>query len=73
MENIARTQCPKALPWQPDSNILLLLYVHVCVVVWTLQIDVFRYWDMESGIIRRCVIGVGVVLLEEVCHCADRL
>ena len=35
----------------------------------------FEYaWPMESGNIRRCgFVGGGVVLLEEVCHCVDRL
>ena len=31
-------------------------------------------WPIRSGTIRRYgLVGVGVVLLEEVCHCGDRL
>jgi hypothetical protein len=31
-------------------------------------------WPIENGIIRRDdLIGVGVALLEEVCHCGDKL
>jgi hypothetical protein len=31
-------------------------------------------WPIENGTIRRCgLFGVGVALLEEVCHCGDGL
>ena len=30
-------------------------------------------WPMGSGSIRRCGLGVGVALLEELCHCGGGL
>jgi hypothetical protein len=41
-----------------------------CSCLWC-----FEYaWPKGSGIIRRCgLVGIGVALIEEVCHCAGRL
>ena len=33
----------------------------------------FECWAIGNDTIRRCVVGVGVTLLEEVCHCGGRL
>jgi hypothetical protein len=35
----------------------------------------FEYaWPMGNGTIRRCgLVGIGVALLEETCHCTGRL